>query len=104
MALSAAARLAVTALLLGGCATGAPSRSSGTLRDERGTIREVGSGAGQFGIVPDFDTGTRFAPDRLPDEFKTDGLRVIFSGRVGEIPPNVRMWGTPLELTGIRRE
>jgi hypothetical protein len=26
------------------------------------------------------------------------------SGEIGEIPPNVRMWGIPLKLTDIREE
>ena len=56
-----------------------------------------------YGLVPDSDPGTRYAPDSLPEEFRVDGLRVRFSGIVGEIPPNIRMWGTPLQLTHIER-
>jgi hypothetical protein len=52
-------------------------------------------------IVPDSDAGSRYQPRALPNEFKKDGLRVIFSGSVGEIPDNVRLYGTPLELTSI---
>ena len=43
-----------------------------------------------------------FFPTNLPDSFKKDGLRVLFSGKRGEIPPNVRMIGIPLELSSIR--
>jgi hypothetical protein len=70
----------------------------------RGAIVLVNEQNGWYGIVPDSDRGTRYAPDRLPDDFKKDGVRVIFSGRVGPIDPNVRMWGTPLTLTSIRPE
>ena len=57
-----------------------------------------------YGIVPDDDPGTRYAPENLPDDFRVDGLRVIFSGTVSDIPPTGRRWGTPLELTEIHRE
>jgi hypothetical protein len=53
--------------------------------------------------VPDADPGTRYAPDALAEEFRVDGLRVIFSGEVREPPPHARLWGTPLRLTSIRR-
>mgnify|MGYP007060592419 CR=1 FL=1 len=48
--------------------------------------------------------GLECGPDRLPDEFKVDGLRVVFSGRVKPVEPNVRSWGIPFELTAIKRE
>lgn len=59
-----------------------------------------------WGLAPDFDLeGTRFAPDPpLAAELRVDGLRVVFTGVVGEIPPNVRMWGIPLALESVRRE
>lgn len=56
-----------------------------------------------YALDPEGQPGSRYAPDDLPEEFRQDGLAVVFSGRIGEIPPNVRMWGTPLELTAIRR-
>jgi hypothetical protein len=75
-----------------------------TITDAPGAVVAVRPDAGWWGIVPDSDRGTRYAPDRLPDEFKVDGLRVVFSGRVRPVDPNVRMWGTPIDLTNIRRE
>jgi len=74
------------------------------LTDVKGTIQAVRPDAGWWGIVPDADRGTRYAPDRLSDEFKKDGLRVVFSGRVKPVDPAVRSWGVPLEVTSIRRE
>jgi hypothetical protein len=56
-----------------------------------------------YGIVPDSDPGTRYAPDHLPAEFEVDGLRVVFSGDVQTPPPGARVWGTSLRLTAIRR-
>ena len=88
-----------------GCAL-APrlAAQSEVLKDARGRIQAVNVEAGWYGIVPDADRGTRYAPDRLPDEFKKDGLRVVFSGRIKPVDPNVRSWGIPFELTSIRRE
>jgi hypothetical protein len=74
------------------------------LANVKGTIQAVRPDAGWWAIVPDADRGTRYAPDRLSDEFKKDGLRVVFSGRVKPVDPAVRSWGVPLELTSIRRE
>jgi len=81
------------------CAVAAQERE---IADAAGTIDEVNAANGWYAIVPDADRGTRYAPDRLPDEFRKDGLRVVFSGRAGDIDPNVRHWGTPLTLTAIR--
>jgi hypothetical protein len=81
----------------------APAQT-GTVTNAHGAIVEVNQRNGWYGIVPDDDRGTRYAPDRLPDEFKKDGLRVIFSGRAGQVDPNVRTWGIPLTVTNIRLE
>lgn len=67
----------------------------------KGTITLVGKD--WYGIVPDTETGTRYAPVSMAKEFKIDTLRVYFKGKVGEIPPNVRMWGNPLVLIEIRK-
>ena len=74
------------------------------LTDVHGAVVVVNERNGWYGIVPDDDRGTRYAPDRLPDELKKDGLRVVFSGRVGQVDPNVRTWGVPLTVTSIRLE
>lgn len=69
-----------------------------------GTVTEVGSFG--FGLVPDSDPGTRYAPvEPLPESFQRDGLRVRFSGVVGDADEGAgrggRRWGTPLEVTHI---
>ena len=74
------------------------------LTDVHGAIVAVNQQNRWYGIVPDSDRGTRYAPDHLPDEFKKDGVRVVFSGRVVEVDPNVRTWGIPLRLSSIRPE
>ena len=97
--ISIAAALACAALSYGSAA--ALARGGRSVTNEKGSIRAVSAEQGWYGIVPDSDEGTVYAPEGLPEELKRDGLRVVFSGEVGEIPPNVRMWGTPLKLTKI---
>ena len=66
------------ALHLYGCRS-VPAFATGQaqeLSDVAGTIEAVNPNEGWYGIVPDGDRGTRYAPDHLPDEFKQDGLRI----------------------------
>jgi hypothetical protein len=51
--------------------------------------------------IVDARSSTRWAPRNLPEEFEIDGLRVRFSGRALPIPPHVRLWGAPIEITSI---
>ncbi|MFX0201117.1 MAG: hypothetical protein ACFFCW_33785, partial [Candidatus Hodarchaeota archaeon] len=69
--------------------------------NEKGTIRLISPEQGWYVIIPDYDNTQRFLPTSLPDRFKKDGLKVIFSGKICEIPENVRLVGTPLLLTSI---
>lgn len=47
---------------------------------------------------------TVVVPDRpLPVRLRQDGLRVVFSGELLPVPPNVRVVGEPVRLTRIRR-
>lgn len=68
--------------------------------EETGTVRKVGEFG--YGLVPDRDPGTRYAPANLPDEMKKDGLRVAWTGRETEPPAGVRLWGTPYRIEKIR--
>jgi hypothetical protein len=96
--------VSILAVVFASCSAPGSLDAAQELTDVRGAIVVVNEQNGWYGIVPDDDRGTRYAPDRLPDDFKKDGVRLIFSGRVGPIDPNVRMWGTPLTLTSIRPE
>ena len=49
-------------------------------------------------IVPTDNASGRYIAANLPGDFKKDGMKVVVSGDVGKIPPNVRMVGTPLKL------
>jgi hypothetical protein len=75
--------------------------SDNTINAMKGTIQQLSPGSEWYVIIPDDEKNQRYAPSNLPDEFKKDGLRVIFSGKVAAIPPNVRMIGIPLELVKV---
>ena len=66
-----------------------------------GTVKLISPEQEWYVIVPINDDTQRFLPDSLPEMFKKDGLRVIVSGKICKISENVRMVGTPFELTGI---
>lgn len=95
----------IVLLLLCCLATVPCAQEAGTeIKNEKGTMVKVGNFG--YGIVPDSREGSRFAPTPLPEEFKVDGLRVRFSGIVGEVPssgPRGRVWGTPFELKKIEK-
>ena len=73
----------------------------GFVNNEKGTIHLISPRQDWYVIVPDYDNTQRFLPDNLPELFKKDGLKVIFSGKICEIPENVRLVGTPFILTSI---
>jgi len=62
----------------------------------RGTVRKVG---GKYLIET---AKTRYMPVNLAVDYQRDGLQVLFSGDVGEIPKNVRLPGTPLKVSSIK--
>lgn len=89
------------ALASSSCAARPTVPAEGRLPEQPGAIVRVGDFG--YGIVPDSDPGTRYAPDALPEEFRKDGLRVLFSGVPSSPAPNERTWGIPLRLSSIRR-
>ena len=66
---------------------------------ETGTIRYVDLEGGFYGIVS--DDGTYYDPINLEAEFKIDGLRIYYKGKINEDVFNTHMWGTPIEITEI---
>jgi hypothetical protein len=73
------------------------------LVNERGTIQQLSANPQWYIIVPDFDPTTRFLPSNLPTGLRKDGIKVLFSGKVGEIPANARLIGIPLDLKRIKQ-
>ncbi len=76
----------------------------GYVSNEKGTIQLISPKQDWYVIILGYDDMQRFLPTNLPDIFKKDGLKVIFSGKICEIPENVRLIGTPLLLTSIKKE
>lgn len=94
-----------------------PGATDDALEDEesaevldRVTGQVVKVGNFGFGLVPDDAPGTRYAPvEPLAEDFQVDGLKVRFSGEVGD-PDDIpgrgrggRRWGTPLTVTHIEK-
>jgi hypothetical protein len=75
--------------------------SENTVNAVKGTIQQLSPNSEWYIIIPDDEKTQRYVPSNLPNEFKKDGLRVIFSGKVAEIPRNARMIGIPLELVKV---
>ncbi len=65
-----------------------------------GTIRHVQLEGGFFGIVA--DSGERYLPENLDQDFQQDRLRVSFEGVLTN-RPNFAMWGRTLHLNRINR-
>lgn len=91
-------------------------KTSTVIRRARGTIREINRGPSVTicAVVADFEpiitsafalTGLpEYMPENnLPDEFKHEGLRVLFSGEILPLPPNVDLVARPLILTHIQK-
>ena len=88
-------------LVSAGGDTYSTDRDKNSVSDAKGTVHRLSPTSRFFVIIPDDDNTQRWHPSNLPAAFRKDGLRVRFSGRIGEIPENARRVGTPLELTGI---
>ncbi len=56
---------------------------------------------GFYGLVG--DTGERYDPVNLKDEFKSDGLRIRFEAKVLRNHISVRMWGRLVEILEMER-
>lgn len=70
-----------------------------TVENKVGTVRRIHD---KLYIIISEDNRSRFAPCNLPDEFKKDGLRIVFSGDVKEIYPNERWAATLFKLTDYK--
>lgn len=64
-----------------------------------GTVKYINLEGGFYGIIT--DNGKKIYPINLPNEYKTDGLRVKFKARILR-NVTTQMWGTPVEIIEIR--
>ena len=72
-----------------------------SLPGQTGIIKYMDLEGGFYGIVA--DDGEDYNPLNLPQEFKTDGLRVKFSGKIRDDVYTVQMWGRVIELESINK-
>ena len=66
-----------------------------------GTVRYIDLEGGFFGLIA--DTGQRYDPVKLPEEYKKDGLRVSFQVKQRKATVGFHMWGTIVEIIKIEK-
>jgi len=104
MRIHPSAVLIIVLTLLTGCtlpARGEQPTGSDTSFTLVGSVVRVDLEGGFYGLIdPD---GNRFDPDRLPEEFRIDGLAI--RARLQPLPPTVgfHMWGKKVHLISIDR-
>ncbi len=65
----------------------------------KGTVKFINLEGGFYGIVG--DDGKNYLPINLSKEFKIDGVRVKFEGKIRNDILTIYMWGEPIEITKI---
>lgn len=90
--------VAFASLLFSNCTMAQNEKPVRTLTTVNCTVTQV---AGEYTLVPDEDNSQRYMPRNMELKYRKEGLKVVVSGNVFAIPPNVRMIGTPFEITKI---
>lgn len=85
-------------LFFSNCANAQNEKPVRTLNAVNCTVTQV---AGEYTLVPDDDNSQRYMPRNMELKYRKEGLKVVVSGNVFAIPANVRMIGTPFEITKI---
>jgi hypothetical protein len=75
---------------------------SGAVEWQTGTVVYVDYESGFYGIVR--DDGEKLVPSALPDGYRTDGLRIRFSGRIDDETLAIWNWGKPFRLDSIEQD
>lgn len=65
------------------------------------TVRYIELEGGFYGIMS--DDGESYMPMNLTDEYKEDGLRIIFKMRHRKDVMSFQMWGKNVEITEIQK-
>jgi len=66
-----------------------------------GTVECLDFEGGFYGIAA--DSGKHYDPINLPPQFRKDGLRVWFKGKIRSDLGSFHMWGTIIELIAIKK-
>lgn len=88
-----------TVLLVAGFLSVFTSEDASIISDKTGTIQYIDLEGGFYGIVDDHEN--KYDPVNLPAEFKENGLRVKFSGKILTDTASTHIWGKTIELTDI---
>lgn len=67
-----------------------------------GTIKYYSLEGGFFGILA--DSGAKYLPTNLADEFKKDGLLIIFKVKKQEAKAGIQIWGESVEVIEINKK
>ncbi len=95
--------VAAVGLGIGGCDSTGPSKS-GQITPKApvssgGTVVFRESNGGFYGILT--DKGGQFEPKNLDPRFRTDGLRISFTGQLDTTQLGDHHWGNPIELANV---
>jgi hypothetical protein len=80
-----------------------PPAAEREVREVNATVRRFPLDSSRFVLVPDDSTSIAYLADDLPVPFRSEGLRVVFSGRVRPRAGRPADFVTPVTLTTIRR-
>jgi len=69
--------------------------------EDIGTVKYIPIEGGFYGIIS--DSGERYLPLNLPDEFKKDNIKVKFKAIVKKKVITFQMWGKPVEILEINK-
>src|SRR5437763_1231584 len=93
--------LAVAALV--GCDTTGPRKTEPAVQTEAvstgGMVVFRQGNGGFYGILT--DKGGQFEPQNLDGRYRTDGLRISFSGQLDTTQLGMHQWGNPVVLASV---
>lgn len=91
--------LLASVLTAASCSTsGAAGKDDGMIR---GVVKYIDLEGGFYGMVVGEE---KFLPVNLPEEFKQDGLEVVFKYRRTKRLMTTVQWGIPIDVTHIQKQ
>ncbi|MCX7875677.1 MAG: hypothetical protein N2321_05835 [Melioribacteraceae bacterium] len=68
----------------------------------KGTVKYISLEGGFYGIIS--ENNEKFDPINLPNEFKKDGLKFLFSYKERNDLTSIHMWGKIIEIIEIKMD
>lgn len=69
--------------------------------NKSGVIKFINLESGFYGIIG--DDGKNYQPVNLSNEFKVDGMKIKFEGRLRKNLSTIYMWGEPVEILKVEK-